>query len=174
MTVSEQIAEFAGSIRPASLPQGVKDSARNLLIDVAGLCLAARHSDYVKACVASAVRGGRSTAIGHDGSFGPYDAALINGTAAHGEDYHSFRALAERSQLADNIKDTAVVTQVPQLGPEWDRELKAQQGWSQFKLADFDRLHRDFGVGWVIVAYPQPAGLDCGWDDDRLAVCRIP
>ena len=33
--------------------------------------------------------------------------------AAPGEDYHSFRALAERSMLTDAIKDTAVVTQVP-------------------------------------------------------------
>jgi len=40
---------------------------------------------------------------------------------APGEDYHSFRALAERSQMADALKDTAVVTQVPDLGPDWDR-----------------------------------------------------
>jgi len=32
--------------------------------------------------------------------------------AAPGEDYHSFRALAERSQLADNIKDASMVTLV--------------------------------------------------------------
>ncbi len=36
---------------------------------------------------------------------------------ASGEDYHSFRALGERSQLADAVKDTAVVTQIPELGP---------------------------------------------------------
>ena len=41
-----------------------------------------------------------------------------NYLAAPGEDYHSFRALAERSQLADAIKDTAVVTKVPELGPD--------------------------------------------------------
>ena len=40
-----------------------------------------------------------------------------------GEDYHSFRALAERSQMADAIKDTAVVTQVPDLGPDWERQV---------------------------------------------------
>ncbi len=36
--------------------------------------------------------------------------------AAPDEDYHSFRALAERSALADAIKDTAVITKVPELG----------------------------------------------------------
>jgi 2-methylcitrate dehydratase PrpD len=87
VTISGQIAEFAGSIRAQELPQDVRNTVGNLLMDIAGLCLAARHTDYVKACVSSAAGGGRATAIGHSGSFGPYDAALINGTAAHGEDY---------------------------------------------------------------------------------------
>jgi hypothetical protein len=95
--------------------------------------------------------------------------------AAPGEDYHSFRALAERSQLADYIKDTAVVTQVPELGEAWSRQITAQKGWARFQLADFERLKTEFGVGWVLVSYPQqPAGLDCAWHNDTLTVCRIP
>ena len=94
--------------------------------------------------------------------------------AAPGEDYHSFRALAERSQLADGIKDTAVVTQVPELGPEWERQVDAQQGWKNFQLADFERLKAEFGANWVLVSYPQPAGLDCHWHNGELAVCEIP
>lgn len=93
---------------------------------------------------------------------------------APGEDFHSFRALAERSQLADEIKDTAVVTQVPELGPEWDREVEAQRGWKNFQLEDFRRLKANFGVGWVLVRNPQPAGLDCAWHNRELSVCRIP
>ena len=91
-----------------------------------------------------------------------------------GEDYHSFRALAERSQMADMVKDTAVVTQVPDLGPTWERQVTAQAGWTKFQLADFNRLKTDFGVDWVIVPYPQPAGLACAWHNDTLSVCRIP
>jgi len=95
--------------------------------------------------------------------------------AAPGEDYHSFRALAERSQLADAIKDTAVVTQVPELGPEWAKQVDAQQGWQSFQLADFERLKSEFGVDWVLVSYPhQPAGLACHWHNDSLTVCRVP
>ncbi len=93
---------------------------------------------------------------------------------APGEDYHSFRALAERSQLCDAIKDTAVVTQVPELAPRWDREVEAQSGWRNFQLADFERLKHEFGVTWTLVSYPQPKGLDCQWHNDSLAVCRIP
>ncbi len=93
---------------------------------------------------------------------------------APGEDYHGFRALAERSQLADAVKDAAVVTQVPELGPVWARQVEAEQGWSNFKLADFERLKAEFGVNWALVSYPQPEGLDCPWHNGMLAACRIP
>ena len=93
---------------------------------------------------------------------------------APGEDFHSFRALAERSQLCDAVKDSAVVTQVPDLAPEWNRELEAQSGWAKFQLADFERLKREFGVNWLLVSYPEPKGLDCRWHNRTLAVCVIP
>ncbi len=94
--------------------------------------------------------------------------------ALPGEDYHSFRALAERSQLADAIKDASVVTQVPELGDAWARQVDAQAGWNRFQIKDFERLKREFGVDWVLVDYPQPGGLDCRWHNERLAVCQIP
>ena len=94
--------------------------------------------------------------------------------AAPGEDFHSFRALAERSQLADYIKDTAVVTQIPELAEVWERQVQAQKGWTRFQLADFERLKAEFGVNWVLVAYPQPPGLDCQWHNGVLSVCRVP
>ena len=107
----------------------------------------------------------------------PVDAYFALGPgymAAPDEDYHSFRALAERSQLADAIKDTAVVTQVPELAPEWNRQVEAQACWQRFKLADFERLKQEFGVNWVVVAYPAPAGLECRWHNGLLAVCQVP
>lgn len=94
--------------------------------------------------------------------------------ASPGEDYHSFRALAERSQLADAIKDTAVATQVPDLAPVWERQVSAQAGWSHFTITDFERLKEEFGVNWALVAYPQPAGMHCLWHNATLAVCSIP
>ncbi len=94
--------------------------------------------------------------------------------AAPGEDYHSFRALAERSQLSDYIKDSAVVTNIPELGEVWKRQVEAQKGWTHFQLADFERLKAEFGVNWVLVAYPQPAGLACQWHNGVVSVCRIP
>jgi hypothetical protein len=93
---------------------------------------------------------------------------------APGEDYHSFRALAERSQLADAVKDAAVVTMVPVLGRVWERQVEAEEGWRNFKLADFERLKTQFGVDWVLVSYPEPEGLHCRWHNRLLAVCQIP
>lgn len=93
---------------------------------------------------------------------------------APAEDYHSFPALAERSSLADAVKDTAVVILVPELAPKWQRQVEAQEGWRDFNLADFDRLKAHFGVNWALTAYPQPSGLICHWHNQSLAVCQIP
>ena len=93
---------------------------------------------------------------------------------APGENFHSFRALAERSQLADAVKDSSVLTKVPELGPAWERQVAAQAGWPHFKRVDFERLKAEFGVDWVLVAYPAPAGLTCHWHNRSLAVCPVP
>jgi len=93
--------------------------------------------------------------------------------SAPGEDYHSFRALAERSSLSDAIKDASVVTKVPDLGPVWQSQQQAQQGWNRFTLANFENLRDTFGVDWVLVAYPATAGLACPWHNRSLAVCQI-
>ena len=93
---------------------------------------------------------------------------------APGEDFHSFRALAERSSLADAVKDTAVVTMVPELGKAWADQLQAQAGFRNFTLADFERLKSQYDVTWALVSNPQPPGLDCRWHNQSLTVCRIP
>ena len=79
--------EFAASIEPQKLPPRTRDVCRQLMIDVAGLCAAARHTGYVRACLASVLSDGPVTAIGHSRRMNAYDAALVNGTAAHGEDF---------------------------------------------------------------------------------------
>jgi hypothetical protein len=103
-----------------------------------------------------------------------YFALDPNYTNAPREDCHGFRALAERSMMADSNKDTTTVTKQPDLGPAWKQQVQARKGWSVFQFADFERLKAEFGVDWVLVSYPHPAGLDCRWHNDALAVCRIP
>jgi len=92
-----------------------------------------------------------------------------------GEDFHSFRALAERSILADITKDAPVATQVPRLAPLWLDQVEAQSGWEHFTRADFERLHAKFGVDWLLLEKPAQAAaiLDCPYENDALRVCRI-
>ena len=90
-----------------------------------------------------------------------------------GEDFHSFRALAESSALADYGKDASVATQVPSLAARWKKEVDAQQGWSNFQAGDFQRLQRSFGVNWVVLAQPGVQGMDCPYQNSRVLVCRL-
>ena len=85
--IAELLAARVAALDPARLPDDVRARCEDLLIDVGGLCVAARNSDYMKALVASVDSGGACTAIAHPGSFSAEDAAMINGTAAHGEDF---------------------------------------------------------------------------------------
>jgi 2-methylcitrate dehydratase PrpD len=82
--VAVRLAAFAAGAKPSARAQGV---CRRLVFDIIGLAIAARETDYVAAALASAVNEGPCTAYGHKRSLGMYDAALVNGTAAHGEDY---------------------------------------------------------------------------------------
>ena len=93
--------------------------------------------------------------------------------SAPDENFHSFRALAERSELSDAFKDAAVATQVPRLAVTWQQQQLATRGWKHFQLADFERLKGQFGVDWALVYYPAPGGLACKWHNSRLAVCQI-
>jgi 2-methylcitrate dehydratase PrpD len=86
-SVAEQLVERAAALTPERVPAKVRARCEDLLIDVTGLCVAARRTDYIEALVRSVEGGGACTAIGHAGSFEAGDAAMINGTAAHGEDF---------------------------------------------------------------------------------------
>src|SRR5437763_8748889 len=86
LSVSEQLAA-AFSRTPPTLPAAVSAMCDAVLMDVAGLCVAARNSDYVQAALRATAEAGVCTVIGHASGFNVATAALCNGTAAHGEDY---------------------------------------------------------------------------------------
>src|SRR5437016_11729655 len=86
-SVAERLVAATASLSSGDIPAQVRLRCEDLLVDVGGLCAAARASDYVRALVASVDGGGPCTAIGHAGGFRAEDAAMIGGTAAHGEDF---------------------------------------------------------------------------------------
>jgi len=91
-----------------------------------------------------------------------------------GEDMIGFRCLAERSRLADTVKDGGVVSMFPPLGEKWWEQLQAQTPWKNFQAADFARLQEKYGVRWVVVQQPGVAGLQCAYQNAAVRVCRLP
>jgi 2-methylcitrate dehydratase PrpD len=86
-TIAEQIAAWMTATKAETIPDDAVVTARRIFVDVAGLCIAARREDYVAATLTAVDRGGSCTVLGHAGGFDAFGAALVNGTAAHGEDY---------------------------------------------------------------------------------------
>ncbi len=86
-SVSERLVDAVAAMRAASIPAAVHERALDLLIDVVGLCIAARKTTYIGGLIKGIDAGGPCTAIGHAGGYGAEDAAMLNGTATHGEDF---------------------------------------------------------------------------------------
>jgi len=111
--------------------------------------------------------------VRHNTPKGAYFALNPNFMKLPGEDFHGFRAFAERSRMADNVKDPAVATLFPNIAETWLRQVTALKGWKHFKVEDFRRLKQQFGVNWVIVEQPGIPGLPCPYQNSRVRVCRI-
>ena len=90
-----------------------------------------------------------------------------------GEDMHGFRAIAERSALADRVKDSGAVSLFPQLAFDWDQQVRTQKGWDRFSLDDFQQVARRYPVTWIVTRLPAIAGLDCPFRNATVEVCRI-
>jgi hypothetical protein len=90
-----------------------------------------------------------------------------------GEDQHGFRAVAERSALADAVKDSGAVSLFPQLAGHWKSQVQAQKGWETLDRRGFEHLATLYPVTWIVTRSPGPAGLACLYQSEGLSVCRI-
>jgi 2-methylcitrate dehydratase PrpD len=87
IAVAEVLAQKIAALDAARLPHAVRGKCEELLIDVVGLAVTARNEDYVQSVLAACDDDGPSTAIGHVRTLSAAAAALVNGTAIHGEDF---------------------------------------------------------------------------------------
>src|SRR5271155_5330886 len=85
--VAEHLAQMICALDVAHLPHAVRRKCEDLLVDVVGLAVTARNEDYVKAALSACDDDGPCTAIGHDRTLSAAAAAIVNGTAIHGEDF---------------------------------------------------------------------------------------
>src|SRR5229473_2609280 len=175
-SVAERLADAAVSLSPGGISAQARLRCEDLLVDVGGLCVAARANDYVRALVASVDGGGPCTAIGHTSGFRAEDAAMIGGTAAHGEDFddtfeggpvHSgavivpaVLAACERFQrdgqaalfgIASGVETMCRLSLVaPKLIHKAGFHPTSVLGAMAATLGVFDALTRDFGREWLM------------------------
>ena len=99
-----------------------------------------------------------------------------------GEDENGFRARAERSMLADLVKDKGASSMFPPLSVKWLEQVEDQSNWKQFQKADFERLRQKYGVSWVVLEQPglaehgseqSAAGMECPYENSSVRVCRV-
>jgi hypothetical protein len=93
--------------------------------------------------------------------------------AIEGEDEIGFRARAERSRLADTVKDKGAASMFPPLSPQWLEQVQDAKDWGHYGREDFERLRQKYGVNWIVVEQPGPANLDCPYQNAAVRVCRI-
>ena len=111
--------------------------------------------------------------VRHNTPLDAYFALDPNHMSAPGEDQHGFRDIAERSRMADNVKDSGAVTMFPKLADTWLQQTRALRGWKNFTVADFERLKQVYGVNWVVVQAGTQVGLACPYRNQSVAVCEI-
>jgi len=87
VAVAERLADRIAAVVPSRLPAAMLAKCEDLAVDVVGLCLTARRLDYVESTLAACDDDGPCTAIGHGRMLSAAGAALVNGTAIHGEDF---------------------------------------------------------------------------------------
>jgi 2-methylcitrate dehydratase PrpD len=87
IAIAEVLAQKICALDVTRLPAAVRAKCEDLLVDVVGLAVTARNEDYVKAALAACDDDGPCVAIGHVRTLSAAAAALVNGTAIHGEDF---------------------------------------------------------------------------------------
>jgi hypothetical protein len=100
-----------------------------------------------------------------------------------GEDENGFRARAQRSMLADLVKDKGACSMFPPLSVIWAEQIADQKNFEKFRNEDFERLRQKYGVSWVVVQQPAPAehalpesgpaGMECPYENPAVRVCRV-
>jgi hypothetical protein len=95
-------------------------------------------------------------------------------TQGRHEDAQCFRAIAQRSALADYSKDGGEASITPDLTAAWVAGQTAQTGleWA----SDSERLAKlgTFGVRWVVLEATSETAWSCPYSNPTVKVCKLP
>ena len=61
----------------------------------------------------------------------------------------------------------------PPMSVKWAEQIADQNNFEKFGKDDFERLRQKYGVGWVVVQQPGPAGMECPYENSAVRVCRV-
>src|SRR5258708_35571784 len=87
IAIAERLAERIAAVDAGKLPSAAGEKCEETLVDVVGLCIAARNEDYVGSALAGWDEDGPCTAIGHRRGLSAAGAAFGNGPPAPGEGF---------------------------------------------------------------------------------------
>lgn len=89
-SIVDELAEFVVDLRLDDLPTRVVDEAKRCILDTVGVIIAGQQSSVAQACLQQAQQvyaSGLAHVIGSDCRLQPMAAALVNGSAAHANDF---------------------------------------------------------------------------------------
>ncbi len=89
------------------------------------------------------------------------------------EDAQGFRAIAERSSLADRSKDGGASAVFRQLADRWMTEQTATTNLNQIDDAERRRRLAPFHVGWMVLQAGSSTSMPCPFEDEVVKVCRL-
>lgn len=91
-----------------------------------------------------------------------------------GEDSQGFRAIAERSMLADWYKDGGIASEFPVAQAVWRREVPATEGLNEATDEQRIRRLRPLGATWLVLPAQSETRFRCPYQNSEVRVCRIP
>jgi hypothetical protein len=97
-----------------------------------------------------------------------------NYTTDPGEDAHTFRAIAQRSQLPDAAKDGGISSVMPTLAADWQRAATAQAGLNTASDADRIRRVKPLGATWIVLPASAATAFACRYSNIAAKVCHLP
>src|SRR5258706_14821886 len=86
-TVAESLARAVARARGHELPARLRATLELLLVDIGGLCVAARRAHYVGSAIAGWEGAGRAAAIGPPRALDAAGGAVVHTPAPHGQGF---------------------------------------------------------------------------------------
>jgi hypothetical protein len=88
-----------------------------------------------------------------------------------GQDFYGFRAWAERSRTADDVKDRAVAALTPVLAHAWRMSPRLPE---PLRLEDLPEMRKGHNLTWMILERQHWEGLACPYTNQAVMICEVP